>query len=396
MVNWPRLWMRRAAMIYLDNNATTQILPEVRDVMMPYLDENFGNPSSVHSMGRQAREAVESARDHVAALLGASDRDEVIFTSSGTESDNWAIFAAAQANDGRGHVITTAVEHEAVRKACDRLEDNGLRVTRLSVDQSGQIDEAELESALTPETTIVSIMHANNETGVLFPIERLAEIVKGRSKVLFHSDGVNAAGKVPISLGNSAIDLYSISGHKFHAPKGVGALWKKRGVELPSIFEGGGQEHGLRPGTEAVHQIVGLGAAARSAGDLSPMDRVRSLRDLMENWILEKIPDSRLNGSKDPLMRLPNTSNVSFENTNGEAILARLDDAGICVSTGSACASTEKSVSPVLQAMDIPFSYAMGSIRISLSRYTKNEEIEELLVQLQRVVRDLREISMQE
>jgi len=381
-------------MIYLDNNATTQIAPEVRAAMRAYLGEFYGNPSSGHSMGRRAQGAVELAREHVASMLGASDPDEITFTSSGTESDNWAIFGTLQGGAGPGHIITTVVEHEAVRKAFDRLERDGVRVTRLPVNSEGQIDEAELESAITPETVLVSIMHANNETGVLFPIERLAKIVKSRSNALFHSDGVNAAGKVPLLLADSAIDLYSISGHKFHAPKGIGALWKKRGVEIPSIFEGGGQERGLRPGTEAVHQIVGLGSAAKLVGDLSQMERVRFIRDRMENGILEKIPGSRLNGTSDPQRRLPNTSNLSFKDVNGESLFARLDDAGICISTGSACASADNSVSPVLQAMDIPFSYAMGSIRISLSRYTNDDEIDEFMVSLEGIVRELRRVSM--
>lgn len=381
-------------MIYLDNNATTQLAPEAREAMMSFLDSDFGNPSSAHSMGRNSRKAVEAAREQVASMLGVSDPHEMVFTSSGTESDNWAIFGSLQLHPVRNHVITTSVEHEAVRKACDRVEREGARVTRLSVGTEGQLDEAELESSLTPETALVSIMHANNETGVLFPIERLAEVVKSRSNALFHSDGVNAAGKVPVSLGNSSIDLYSISGHKFHGPKGIGALWIRKGVELSAMFEGGGQECGLRPGTEAVHQIVGLGVAAELAADISQMDRVRQLRDRLENEILERIPISRLNGTSDPSRRLPNTSNISFTNLNGESILARLDDAGICVSTGSACASSDRSVSPVLQAMNVPYSYAMGSIRVSLSRYTSGEEVDEFLRQLLSIIKDISQVSV--
>lgn len=381
-------------MIYLDNNATTQLAPEAREAMMSFLDSDFGNPSSAHSMGRNSRKAVEAAREQVASMLGVSDPHEMVFTSSGTESDNWAIFGSLQLHPVRNHVITTSVEHEAVRKACDRVEREGARVTRLSVGTEGQLDEAELESSLTPETALVSIMHANNETGVLFPIERLAEVVKSRSNALFHSDGVNAAGKVPVSLGNSSIDLYSISGHKFHGPKGIGALWIRKGVELSAMFEGGGQECGLRPGTEAVHQIIGLGVAAELGADISQMDRVRQLRDRLENEILERIPISRLNGTSDPSRRLPNTSNISFTNLNGESILARLDDAGICVSTGSACASSDRSVSPVLQAMNVPYSYAMGSIRVSLSRYTSGEEVDEFLRQLLSIIKDISQVSV--
>ena len=261
------------------------------------------------------------------------------------------------------------------------------------MDEFGQIDLDELSKTLSPETAIVSIMHANNETGVLFPIEEAAAIVKERSDALFHVDGVNAVGKAAVDLKNSDIDLYSLSAHKFHGPKGVGALYVRNGVELRPMFTGGGQERNLRSGTLAVHQIAGFGAAAHFVSDLSAMELVRVLRDRLEYEILEKIPNSRLNGTSDRDRRVPNTTNISFENTNGEQILARLNDQEIFVSTGSACASEDHSASPVLQAMNVPYSYAMGSIRFSLGRYTTDAEIGEVLERLPTIVEELRSIA---
>lgn len=382
-------------MIYFDNNATTCVAPEVVDAMMPFLNASYGNPSSVYSFGEQPRKAVENAREAVAALIGAAEPSEIVFTSCGTESDNWAVLGALRMNEGRRHVVTTSVEHEAVRKLCDRVEMEGVAVTRLSVDGDGSVDPDELRSALTPETAVVSVMHANNETGVLFPVEKMAAIVKENSDALFHVDGVNAVGKVAVDLKNSDIDLYSISGHKFHAPKGIGALYIRGGVRLPALLIGGGQEAGRRPGTEAVHQIAGLGAAANFVADMSGMDRIRKLRDRLESEILEKFPNSRLNGTSDPSRRLPNTSNISFENTNGEAILSRLNDLGICVSTGSACASLDHSVSPVLQAMNVPYSFAMGAVRFSLGRFNVESEIDAVLGHLPGIIEELRSMAGQ-
>ena len=358
---------------------------------MPFLTDEFGNPSSEHQLGRTAREAVENARLSVSELVGASEPSEIVFTSGGTESDNWAIFCSLGKRER--HVITTEVEHEAVRKTTDKLEAEGCRVTRLSVDDSGMIDLDELSTSLSAETAIVSIMHANNETGVLFPIKEAAAIVKERSHALFHVDGVNAVGKVGLDLKNTDIDLYSLSAHKFHGPKGIGALYVRNGVKIGPLLTGGGQEGNRRSGTLAVHQIVGLGAAARFVSDLSPIEQVRGLRDRLENEILEKIPNSRLNGTNDPLRRVPNTSNISFENTNGEQILARLNDHGIFVSTGSACASADHSASPVLQAMNIPYAFAMGSIRFSLGRFTTAGEIDEVLRILPGIVEELRSMA---
>jgi len=362
-------------MIYLDNNATTQVAPEVFDAMKPYLTASYGNPSSTYVFGRESRAAIEKARESVANLIGLASASEIVFTSGGTESDNWAILGALESSPDKKHIITTRVEHEAVRKLCEKLETRGYTVTWLDVDKEGSLDLGQLRSSLTDKTAVVSVMLANNETGILFPVAEIAEIVKEGSNALFHVDGVNAAGKIPIDLQNTQIDLFSLSGHKFHAPKGIGALYIRDSVSFPPLFTGGRQENGRRPGTEAVHQIAAIGAAAEFVMDLTPMKRVRTLRDKLEYEILHKIPNSRLNGTNDPSKRLPNTSNISFENTNGEAILAKLNDLGICVSTGSACNSADRTASPVLQAMDIPYSRAMGSIRFSFGRFNSEDDI---------------------
>ena len=380
-------------MIYFDNNATTSVAPEVLDAMLPFLGASFGNPSSSYSIGRQNSAAIAGARRSVADLIGAADAHEVVFTSCGSESDNWAIIGALGANPGRRHIVTTRVEHEAVRNLCQKLETEGYSVTWLEVDTNGALDLDSLRSALTPSTAVVSVMHANNETGVIFPVEHIAEIVKENSDAVFHVDGVTAVGKIAVDLKNSSMDLYSLSGHKLHGPKGIGALYIRDGIDLPAFLTGGGQESGRRAGTEAVHQIAGLGAAANFVKDLSAMARVRELRDRLENEILEKIQNSHLNGTPDSLNRLPNTSNISFENTNGEAILARLDDLGICVSTGSACNSDSHTASPVLAAMNVPYSRAMGSIRFSLGRFNTAAEVDEVLARLPDVIKDIRTLS---
>lgn len=379
-------------MIYLDNNATTQLAGEVREAMLPYLDSAFGNPSSTHAAGREARLAVEAARGSVATLLGA-DSSEIVFTSCGTESDNWAIRGAIDAAPEKKHIITTRVEHEAVRKLCEKLEVNGYDVSWLDVDGQGSLDLDQIRDSLRRETAIVSVMLANNETGILFPVREIAEVVKERSGALVHVDGVNAVGKVPVDLRDTFIDLFSISGHKFHGPKGIGALYVRDGVRLPRFFVGGGQESGRRAGTEAVHQIVGLGAAAEFVRDVSDMERVRRLRDELEREILQNMPIASLNGTFDETRRLPNTSNISFENLNGEAIMARLDDAGICVSTGSACNATDHVPSQVLTAMDIPYSKAMGSIRFSLGRFNTDREVEAVIFELNKIIAALKSLA---
>jgi len=381
-------------MIYFDNNATTQIAPEVFGAMKPYLTEFYGNPSSAYNFGRDVRNAIETARETVADLLGAKESNEIVFTSGGTESDNWAIFGTLEANPHKKHIVTTRVEHEAVRLVCEKLERNNFEITWLDVSEDGFLDLAELKDSLREDTAIVSVMLANNETGILFPVEKIAEIVKENSDALFHVDGVNAVGKIPVDLKQTEIDLFSASGHKFHAPKGIGALYIRNGISFPSLKIGGGQERGRRAGTEAVHQIVALGAAAELARDFSAMKRVAALRDKLENEILDKIPNSHLNGTGDRNFRLPNTAYISFENLNGEAILAKLNDAGVCVSTGSACNSDAHTASGVLQAMNIPYSQAMGAIRFSLGRFNTEEEVDFVLGILPKIIGELREMSL--
>ena len=382
-----------ARLIYFDNNATTQLALEVFEVMRPFLTDEFGNASSAHQRGRSVRKAVSNARGHVADLVGAAKPDEIFFTSCGTESDNWAIRGVLSARSEMRHIVTTRVEHEAIRNVCANHEKSGGEVTWLEVDENGMTDLDDLKRSLRKDTAIVSMMLANNETGVLFPVEEAARVVKENSSAVFHTDAVNAAGKVAIDLKKSQIDLLSVSGHKFHGPKGVGALYVRPGTAIDSFLIGGGQEHGLRAGTEAVHQIVGLGEAARLAQDVSAMDRVRKMRDRLEDAILKTIPNAYLNGSSDRNDRLPNTSNISLENTNGEAILARLDEIGVCVSTGSACNSDSHSTSAVLQAMNVPYSRAMGSIRFSLGRYNTDEDVDFVLARLPAIVENLRAMA---
>jgi len=377
-------------MIYFDNNATTAIAPEVFDAMKPFLTSAYGNPSSAHAAGIEVRGTVNEARESVAELLGAKSPSEIVFTSCGTESDNWAILGGLQARPDKNQIVTTRVEHEAVRKIAEQLEASGFAVTWLDVDQQGQLDLGQLSDAISDTTAIVSVMMANNETGVLFPVEEIAKIVKRKSNALVHVDGVNAVGKVSIDLKQSEIDLFSISAHKFYGPKGIGALYIREGVALPSLLTGGGQESGRRAGTEAVHQIAGIGAAAKLVSDRTPMEDVRQLRDRLEQGILNSISASRLNGTEDMNKRLPNTSNISFENTNGEMILSRLNDVGICVSTGSACNAADHKASAVLTAMNVPYSFAMGSIRFSLGRRSTQDEVDLVLEKLPDVIDEIR------
>ena len=383
----------KRVMIYFDNNATTQVAPEVFDAMRPYLTASYANPSSAYAFGRETSKAVDAARESVAGLLGAANSDEIVFTSCGTESDNWAILGAIWAGEGKNQIVTTRVEHDAVCKLCEKLGRNNYKVTWLEVDEDGLLDLDALRSALNDKTAVVSVMLANNETGVLFPVEEIASIVKENSNALFHVDGVNAAGKIPIDLKSTQIDLFSISAHKFHGPKGIGALYIRDGIDLKPFFTGGGQEQGRRAGTEAVHQIAGIGAAAEFVKDISPIAKIRELRDRLESNILNTIPNSRLNGTVDPARRLPNTSNISFENTNGEAILARLDTAGVCVSTGSACNAQGHTASTVLEAMNVPYSYAMGAIRFSLGRFNTADEVDHVLEILPQIVSGLRDLA---
>lgn len=380
-------------MIYFDNNATTQVAPEVFQAMSPFLTELYGATSSAHTFGRQNRLIVEKSREQVASLIGANSPEEIFFTSGGTESINRAIWETLEAYPRKKHIITTRVEHEAVRKLCKKLEKQGFRVTWLKVSEQGFLDLETLKKSLCEETALVSVMWANDETGILFPIAEIAEIVKANSKAIFHVDGAIAVGKIPIDLKKTQIDLFSLSGHKFHAPKGIGALYVRGNSDLTSHFAGGGEEKMKCAETEAVHQIVGLGKAAEIAGDFSAMRKVFDLRNKLENHILSEIPDSRLNGTADHQYRLPNTSSISFPNLNGEAILAQLNDLGIYVSTSSACNSENHSPSPVLQAMNIPYSQAMGTIRFSLSRYNLEEEIELVMENLPKIISALAEMK---
>lgn len=374
-------------MIYLDNNATTQVAPEVFEAMSPYLQASYGNPSSAHALGQEMRGVVERARTQVADLLGASDASEIVFTSCGSESDNWAIGGFLEQNPNRRHLITTRVEHEAVRNLCQHLSEIGCAVTWLEVDEHGALDLDDLRRALRRDTGLVSVMMANNETGVVFPIEEIGQIVREHSDAVFHVDGVQAVGKLPINLRAWPVDLFAVSGHKFHAPKGVGALYIRRGVELPPFIIGGGQERGRRSGTEAVPNIVGLGRACQLAKQFTGHQQIRELRDRLEDEVLARFPHTRLNGVADRTRRLPNTSNISFEGLEGAEILKRLDDAGIYVSTGSACNSDSEEVSAVLRAMKVPYQAARGSIRFSLGRYNTRAEIDETLAVLSALVK---------
>ena len=378
-------------MIYLDNNATTQVAPEVFEAMRPFLTTHYGNPSSGHALGHESRAAIETARRQVADLLGARLPTEIVFTSCGSESNNWAIGGFLQQNLNRRHIITTRVEHEAVRKLCEHLAEISCEITWLDVDEQGQLDPADVRKALRRDTGIVSIMLANNETGVLFPIEEIGKMVREHSDAVFHVDGVQAVGKIPLDLQNWPVDLFSISGHKFHAPKGVGALYIRDRIKLPPFIIGGGQEQGRRSGTEAVPNVVALGSASALAKEFDGHERLRSLRNRMERNIQESIAATKINGATHPGKRLPNTTNISFAGVLGPDLVAALDGAGICVSTGSACHADSADVSPVLAAMKVPRSFALGSIRISLGRYNTEEDVETLLNALPETVERLRQ-----
>lgn len=380
-------------MIYLDNNATTQVAPEVFDAMQPYLSKFFGNPSSAHTLGREMKQAVDNAREEVAALLGAADPSEIVFTSCGSESDNWAIRGVLAMQPSKRHIVTTQVEHEAVRNLCRLLENEGYEVTWLGVSETGELDLEALRAALRPDTALVSTMLANNETGVLFPIDEIGRIVRDRSEAFFHVDGVQAVGKVAIDLKSTEIDLFALSGHKLHAPQGVGALYVRNNISLAPFIIGGAQEQRRRAGTLAVPNIVGLGAACRLAQQDDGHEQIEKLRNRLEDGILEQIPNARVNGAREPAKRLPNTANISFEHVEGQNILAHLDQAGICVSTGSACHSTTHESSATLKAMNVPYSVAQGSIRFSLGRYNTEPEIETTLRVLPEIIEKLAAMS---
>jgi cysteine desulfurase len=377
--------------IYVDNNATTRVAPEVFEEMTPYFTELYGNPSSMHFFGGQVQRKVEEARERVAALLGAQPQ-EIIFTSCGTESDNAAIMSALQCNPEKRYLLTTRVEHPAVKNLVAQLKREGYRVTELPVNRQGLVSLEEVSRAMTDDTAIVSVMWANNETGVLFPVEEIAALAESRG-IVFHTDAVQAVGKIPINLAESQIDMLSLSGHKLHAPKGIGVLYVRRGTRFAPFVVGGHQEEGRRGGTENVPYIIGLGKACElAAANLEEENlRVKNLRDKLENGLLEKIENSMINGDSE--QRLPNTSSISFEYVEGESILLKLSDKGICASSGSACTSGSLEPSHVLRAMGVPFTAAHGSIRFSLSTYNTEEEIDYILEVMPPIIEQLRAIS---
>ena len=377
--------------IYLDNNATTRLAPEVLEAMMPYLTELYGNPSSMHTFGGQLHRKIENAREKVAALINA-DPDEIVFTSCGTESDNTALMSAVESQPRKRHIITTRVEHPAVLNFCQHLGRKGHRITLLPVNKQGHLDMDVFLKMLDEDIAVVSIMYANNETGVIFPIERICEILKERG-ILFHTDAVQAAGKVPLDVRKIPVDMLTISGHKLHAPKGIGALYVKKGTRFHPYIIGGHQERGRRAGTENVASIIGFGKAAQLAKEhlSEEIPYLSSLRDRLEQGLLSSCPNVIING--DTVSRLPNTTNISFEFIEGEAILLRLNEFGICASSGSACTSGSLEPSHVLRAMGVPYTAVHGSIRFSLSRYNTAEEIDTVLRIMPGIIRELRELS---
>jgi cysteine desulfurase len=377
--------------VYLDNNATTAIAPEVLAEMMPYLTDFYGNASSMHSFGGNVGLKIKQARAQVADLIGAQP-EEIIFTSCGTESDNTALWAALRAYPGKRHVITSTVEHPAVKNLAEYLARFGYRVTFVPVDMSGRLDVEHLYRHLNSDTAVVSLMWANNETGVIFPVEEVAERVADQGAV-FHTDAVQAVGKIPIQMAENRIDMLSLSGHKLHAPKGVGALYVRRGTKFAPFLLGGHQERGRRGGTENVPGIVGLGRAAELvAAHLDEENgRVRDLRDKLESELISRIPNAIVNGDRDN--RLPNTTSIAFEYVEGEAILLLLDEFRICASSGSACTSGSLEPSHVLRAMEVPFTAAHGSIRFSLSIYNTEAEIDLVIDKLPSIIDRLRKMS---
>ena len=377
--------------IYLDNNATTQVAPEVLETMQPYFNDFYGNPSSAHTFGGQVGRKIREAREQVAALLGAMP-EEIIFTSCGSESDNAAIMSALSTETGKAHIVTSRVEHPAVMVLCAHLSNQGYRVTEIPVNSEGQLDMGRYKDSLASDTVIVSLMWANNETGVIFPVEEAAQMARDRG-ILFHTDAVQAVGKIPVDMKNSAIDMISLSGHKLHAPKGIGVLYVRKGTRFSPFLIGGHQENGRRGGTENTASIIGLGKACELAARNmeEEITRVKHLRDKLEKEILARVPNSRLNG--EPLNRLPNTSNISFEFVEGEAILLLMDEFGICASSGSACTSGSLQPSHVLRAMGVPFTMAHGSIRFSLSIFNTEEEIDFVIDKIPAIIEKLRILS---
>lgn len=377
--------------IYADNNATTQVAPEVLEEMLPYFNKYYGNPSSMHTFGGMVEHKIVEARERVAGLLGASPA-EIIFTSCGTESDNTAIRAAILSNPDKKHIITSRVEHPAIKNLFEYLSKNGYRVTFVPVDRKGRLDLDYLYKNLSEDTAVASIMWANNESGVVFPVEEIGKILREK-EIVFHTDAVQAVGKIPIDLKNVEVDMLSLSGHKLHGPKGVGALYVRKGTKFSPFLIGGHQEKGRRGGTENVAAIIGLGKASELAAlNLSDeTTRVKRLRDKLEIETLNRIPNAIVNGDREN--RLPNTTSIAFEYVEGESILLMMDEYGICASSGSACTSGSLEPSHVLRAMGVPFTAAHGSIRFSLSIYNTEEEIDFIIEKLPPIIARLRELS---
>jgi cysteine desulfurase len=378
--------------IYLDNNATTMVDPVVVEEMLPYFTEQFGNPSSLHQFGDKVGRALKKARKQVQELLGAEHESEIIFTSCGTESDSTAILSALRAQPERKEIITTVVEHPAILTLCEYLEKDGYKVHYLKVDKKGRLNINEYIKLLSDNVAIVSVMWANNETGTLFPVEEMSELAKSAG-VMFHTDAVQAVGKIPMDLKNSEIDMLSLSGHKLHAPKGIGVLYLKRGVRFRPLLRGGHQERGRRAGTENAASIVALGKACELAQESMEFEKtfVKSMRDRLEQGILQQVSHCFVTG--DPNNRLPNTCNIAFEYIEGEAILLLLNKMGIAASSGSACTSGSLEPSHVMRAMDIPYTAAHGSTRFSLSRYNTMEEVEKVIEAVPPIVAQLRKLS---
>jgi cysteine desulfurase len=377
--------------VYLDNNATTQVAAEVLEAMLPYFRDLYGNPSSMHSFGGQVAQEIHEARKQVASLIGAIP-EEIIFTSCGTESDNAAIRSALAVHPDRRHLVTSRVEHPAIKALYTDLARQGYHVTELPVDKDGLLDLDQYEKSLSPDTAVVSLMWANNETGVLFPVEKAAELAHERG-ILFHTDAVQAVGKIPLQMKTNVIDMLSLSGHKLHAPKGIGVLYVRKGTKYAPFLIGGHQEKQRRGGTENTPSIIGLGKACELAARHMATENitVKKLRDKLEKQILARIPSSRVNG--DCLNRLPNTTNISFEFIEGEGILLLMDEYGICASSGSACTSGSLQPSHVLRAMGVPFTMAHGSIRFSLSIYNTEAEINFVIEKLPPIIERLRSMS---
>lgn len=377
--------------VYADNNATTMVAPEVVEKMLPFFHDLYGNPSSMHFFGGQVEKHVNRAREKVAQLINA-DPTEIVFTSCGTESDNAAIRGVLATRPDKRHIITSRVEHPAVKNLCQTLSKDGYRITELSVDKKGQLDLDELKENLDADTALVSIMWANNETGVIFPIAEIAEIVKSRD-IVFHTDAVQAASKVSVDAKKVLFDLLSISGHKLHAPKGIGVLYVRKGTSFSPLIVGGHQEKGRRGGTENVPYIIGLGKACELAREHMDEEqtRVKALRDRLEKELVEKALDASING--DLQNRLPNTTNISFKYIEGEGILLMLSAQGVAASSGSACTSGSLEPSHVLRAMGIPFTRVHGSVRFSLSRYNTDEDITYIVNAMLATEKRLREIS---